>query len=206
MDGWSTVIIRTEAGEAFFNDAVKNGIINISTIEQEPKVFERVVRAAMQKRTSAIEAAGKIEQVFGYLPIRMLRETELLSKVKVEEIMTKHIISVLPDMTISQLVDLIAKQHHMGYPVISKNNEILGVVTIEDAWQYVKEERDKILVSQIIGQKPAIVYVGNTALDALKKMTEYQTGRALVMDNTESQQLLGIITKTDLMHAIIQQS
>ncbi len=206
LDGWSTVIIRTEAGEDFFNDAVKNGIINTSTIEQEPKVFERVVRAAMQKRTSAIEAAGKIEQVFGYLPIRMLRETELLSKVKVEEIMTKHIISVLPDMTISQLVDLIAKQHHMGYPVISKNNEILGVVTIEDAWQYVKEERDKILVSQIIGQKPAIVYVGNTALDALKKMTEYQTGRALVMDNTDSQQLLGIITKTDLMHAIIQQS
>jgi len=120
--------------------------------------------------------------------------------------MTKQIISVLPDMTISQLVDLIAKKHHMGYPVISKDNEILGVVTIEDAWQYIKEERDKIFVNQIIGQKPAIVYVGNTALDALKKMTEYQTGRVLVMDNAESQKLLGIITKTDLMHAIIQQS
>ncbi len=206
MNGWSTVIIRTKVGEDFFDSAVKNGVINIYDMGKKPEVFERVARAATQKRASALEAASKMEQAFGYLPIRMLRETEVLAKVKVEDIMTTRIISVLPDMTISELVDLIAKHHHMGYPVISKENEILGIVTLQDAWQYIKEERDKILVCQIIGQKPAIVYSGSTALDALKKMTEYETGRVLVMDNPCSQKLLGIISKTDLMHALIKQS
>jgi len=97
-----------------------------------------------------------------------------------------------------------AKQHHIGYPVVNENNEVIGLVTFEDAWQYIKEERDKILVSQVLGQKHAVVYTGNTALDALKKMTEYQTGRVLVMDSANPKKLRGIITKTDLMHALIQ--
>ncbi len=205
MDGWSTVIIRTKKGEDFFYDAVENGVINTWVIQHEPKVFERVVRAAMQKRVAALEAASQMEDAYGYLPVRMLRETEALANVRVEEVMTEKVRTVPQDMTISQLVDLMAKQHHIGYPVVNENNEVLGVVTLEDAWQYIKEERDEILVGQVLGQKPAAVCTGSTALDALKKMTEYQTGRVLVMDSANPQKLRGIVTKTDLMHAIIHQ-
>lgn len=204
LDGWSTVIIRTKAGEDFFYNAVADGVINTWGMQHEPQVFERVVKAATQKRTAALDAANKIEEVYGYLPIRMLRETEVLAKVKVEEIMTQNVSTVSQDMTISQLVNLMATQHHLGYPVVNKDNEVIGVVTLEDAWQYVKEERDKILVGQIIGQKPAVVYVGDTALDALKKMTEYQTGRVLVFEVNDPLKLRGIISKSDLMHTIIR--
>ena len=205
MDGWSTVIIRTKKGEDFFYDAVENGVINTWVIQQEPKVFERVIRAAIQKRVSALEAASKIEEAYGYLPIRMLTETELLADVKVEEIMTTKVVAVPQDMKLNQLVDMMAKQHHIGYPVVDKNDEVIGVVTVDDAWQYVKEEWAETSVGQIIGQKPAVVFTGNTALDALRKMNEYQTGRVLVMDSANPKKLKGIITKADLMHALINQ-
>lgn len=205
MDGWSAVIIRTKKGEDFFYDAVENGIVNTWVIQHEPQVFERVVQASMQKRTSAIEAASQVEDAYGYLPIRMLRETALLANIKVEEIMTQRVKTVPYNMTISQLVDLMAKQHHIGYPVVNENNEVVGVITLNDAWQYIKEERDNVLVGQVLGQKPASIFTGSTVLDAFKKMTEYQTGRVLVMDSANPQKLKGIITKTDLMHAVIHQ-
>jgi len=131
MDGWSTVIIRTKKGEDFFYDAVENGVINTWVIEHEPKVYERVVRAAMQKRVSALEQASKVEEAYGYLPVRMLTETELLADFKVEEVMTENVKTVPYDMTVSELVNLMAKQHHIGYPVVNENNEVIGLVTFE---------------------------------------------------------------------------
>jgi coenzyme F420 hydrogenase subunit beta len=203
LEDWSTVIIRTKAGEDFFYDAVENGVINTWVIEQEPNVFERVVRAAMQKRTSALKEAKEMEEAYGYLPVRLLGEISALEKVKAEDIMNKAVKTVPLNMTVSQLLDLMAKQHHIGYPVVSHDGEPVGVVTLEEAAQISKERRAYTLISQIIRRKPATVYAGETALTVYKKMTEYETGRVLVVDHANPKKLLGIITKTDLMHTLI---
>ena len=206
LEEWSTVIIRTKAGEEFFYDAVENGVINTWVIEQEPEVYERVVRAAMQKRTAALQEAKKFEEKFGYLPVLMLRETDdALARFKVEDIMTKNVKTVRENITITELLDLMAKQHHIGYPVVNDNSEPIGVVTLEEASQIEKENRDKTLVSQILRRKPVVVHPGDTALDALKKMSEFETGRVLVMDPADSKKLLGMVTKNDLMHTLIEQ-
>jgi coenzyme F420 hydrogenase subunit beta len=206
LDEWSTVIIRTKAGEEFFYDAVENGIINTWVIEQEPEVYERVVRAAMQKRTSALQEAKKIEEKLGYPPVFMLRETDALAKAKVEDIMTKNVETVNENITIAQLLDLMAKRHHIGYPVVNDEGEPVGVVTIEEACQIDKEKREKTPVSQILRRKPIVVHPGDTALDAFKKMSEFETGRVLVLDPADSKKMLGMVTKSDLMHTLIEQS
>jgi CBS domain-containing protein len=205
LDEWSTVIIRTKAGEEFFFDAVENGVINTWVIEQEPEVYERVVRAAMQKRTSALQEAKKIEEKLGYPPVFMLRETDALAKAKVEDIMTKNVKTVNENITISQLLDLMAKQHHIGYPVLNNEGEPIGVVTLEEACQIGKEKREKTLISQILRRKPIVVHPGDTALDAFKKMSEFETGRVLVLDPADSKKMLGMVTKSDLMHTLIEQ-
>jgi predicted transcriptional regulator len=46
----------------------------------------------------------------------------------------------------------------------------------------------------------------DTALDAFRKMTEYETGRLIVTDPAEPKKIVGIITKSDLMHTMIEQS
>ena len=205
LPDWSTVIIRTKAGEDFFYDAVENGVINTWVIEQEPNVFERVVRAAMQKRTAALKEAKEMEETYGYLPVRLLGETDALAKVKVEDIMTKNVKTVPQNMTISQLLDLMAKQHHIGYPVVNHDGEPVGVVTLEQASRISKEKRTTTLISQIVSRKPVAVYPGETALDAFKKMSAHEIGRVLVVDSADPKKLLGIITKIDLMHTLINQ-
>ncbi len=205
LPDWSTVIIRTKAGEDFFYNAVENHVINTWVIEQEPKVFERVVRAAIQKRTAALKEAKEMEETYGYLPVRLLGETDALAKVKVEDIMTKNVKTVPQNMTISQLLDLMAKQHHIGYPVVNHDGEPVGVVTLEQASRISKEKRTATLVSQIVSRKPVAVYPGETALDAFKKMSAHEIGRVLVVDSADPKKLLGIITKIDLMHTLINQ-
>jgi coenzyme F420 hydrogenase subunit beta len=199
---WSTVIIRTKPGEDFFYNAVENGIINTWVIEQEPKVFERVVVAAMQKRTEALKEAKEMEEVHGYLPVLMLRETDALAHIKIEEIMTKDVKTVPQDMTVSQFLDIVAKHHHIGYPVANEKGEPIGWITLEEAASVAKKKRDETLVGQIARKKLVAAYPDETALDAFKRMSAHETGRVLVFDRANSKKLLGIVTKTDLMHTL----
>jgi predicted transcriptional regulator len=41
-------------------------------------------------------------------------------------------------------------------------------------------------------------------LDDFKRMSENETGRILVFDRENPKKLLGIVTKTDLMHTLIK--
>jgi coenzyme F420 hydrogenase subunit beta len=199
---WSTVIIRTKAGEEFFYDAVKNGAISTWVIEQEPKVFERIVVAAMQKRTAALKEAKEMEEAYGYLPVLLLRETEGLANIKIEEVMAKNIKTVPQDMTVSQFLNFVAIHHHIGYPVTNEKGELIGWATLEEASRVTKKKRDSTPVGQITRRKLVTAYPDETALDAFKRMSENETGRILIFDRANPQKLVGVVTKTDLMHTM----
>jgi len=204
LQDWSTVIIRTKAGEDFVYKAVENGILNTWVIEQEPKVFERIVVAAMQKRTEALKEAKQLEEVYGYLPVLLLRETDALAHIEIEEIMAKNIKTVPQDMTVSRFLDFVAIHHHIGYPVTNEDGDPVGWVTLEEAASVAKKKRDETLVGQIMRRKLVVAYPDETALVAFKKMSENETGRILVFDRANPKKLLGVVTKTDLMHTMTQ--
>lgn len=202
LKDWSTVIIRTKAGEDFFYNAVENGIISTWIIEQEPKVFERIMMAAMQKRAEALKKAMEMEEVYGYLPTLLLRETSDLAQFKVEEIMSKNI-QILPEsMSVNQFLDYVAKHHHIGYPVTNTTGELIGWVTIEEAANVAKKKRAETSLGQIARKTVVAAYPDETALDVFKRMSEHETGRVVVLDRADSRKLLGIVTKADLMHAL----
>ena len=202
LKDWSTVVIRTKVGEDFFYDAVKNGVINTWVIEQEPKVFERIVVAAMQKRTAALKEAKELEKVYGYLPVLMLRETDAMAHIKIDDIMAKNIKTVPQDMKVSQFLSFVAMHHHIGYPVTNEKDEPVGWVTLEEAARVTKKKRDTTLVGQIARKKLVAAYPDETALDAFKRMSEHETGRVLIFDRANPKKLVGVVTKTDLMHTL----
>jgi coenzyme F420 hydrogenase subunit beta len=206
LTDWSVVIIRTKTGEDFFFDAVEKGVINLRAVEEEPKVFERVIGPAIKKRTDALRAASKLEETQGFIPARLLRETDLLAHVKVEEIMTRKVRSVPSNMTVSELLELMATEQHGGYPVTNEKDELVGIVTIEEVSFVDKKKRDQTFVGAIARPNLDVVYPGETALDAYKKMSKQETGRVLVLDPENPQRVIGIVTKADLLHALVNQA
>ncbi len=202
LSDWSTVIIRTKPGEDFFYKALENGVINTWVIEEEPTVIERVIIAAMQKKEAGIKKAKELEKSIGYLPALLLRETDSFACIKIADIMSKNVKTVTQDTTVSQFIDLVAKCHHIGYPLINKNSEPIGWVTIEEASSVEKNKRDETLVSQIARRNLVTAYPDETALDAFKRMSDSETGRVLVVDRADPKKLVGVVTKTDLMRIL----
>jgi coenzyme F420 hydrogenase subunit beta len=202
LNGWSTVIIRTKSGEDFFYDAVEHGVINTGVIEHEPDVFAHTIEAAMQKRKSALKEISEMKAAYVPLPVRPLRELAILSQVKVKDVMTKDVISVSPDITINQFLDFMAKHHHIGYPITDEHGDLVGIVTLEDAAKVMKEKRDKVLIGDVARRELFVAYPEELASEAFKKMSIHEIGRIPVVAQSNPKKLLGILTKTDLMHTL----
>jgi coenzyme F420 hydrogenase subunit beta len=206
MKEWSIVIIRTKKGEDFFNNAVHNGAINIRNIEKEPEVFEQLIVAALQKRTAGLITASKLEKKLTFVPVRLLREMDLLADVKIEEVMTKEVITVPSTMAVSELLTLMSTKNYIGYPVINEKQEFVGIVTMEEVTKVDKTARGKTKIGNIARQNIEVCYPFETALDAFRKMRQHETGRILIIDPANPKNLLGIVTKRDLMHALTKQA
>jgi CIC family chloride channel protein len=165
--------------------------------------MERVMVAAMQKRTNALREAKEMEEVYGFLPVLLLRESDALAQIKVKEIMAKNIKTVPHDITVSQFLNLVAKYHHIAYPVMNEKGEPTGIATLEEASKVEQNKRKDTLVSHITRREHVVAYPEETALDAFKKMSAHEVGRVLVLDPADPKKLLGMVTKTDLMHILI---
>jgi coenzyme F420 hydrogenase subunit beta len=202
LQDWSTVILRTKSGEDFFYEAVEKGVLSIQPIEAESEVFEGVLRAAMQKRTSGLRKTREFEKAYGFMPAQLLRESEALARVKVEDIMTKNVMTVPKDMTVNQLLSLMAKKHHIGYPVVDEKGEPVGLATLEEASRVEKKKRQQTRVEQVMRRNLVAAYPGETGLDVFRKMSTNETGRVVVLDRAKGNELLGIVTKIDLIDAL----
>jgi coenzyme F420 hydrogenase subunit beta len=207
LEGWSTMIIRTKVGEDFIIDAVAKGVLSIQSIEAEPQVYERVVRAALQKRTAGLKKAQELEKnyEFTFVSTIPLRETDALAKFKVADIMTKDVSTISKDSTINDLLDCMTREHHIGYPVVNSKSEPIGMVTLEEASAIDKSKRGEVRVEQVMRKDVVTGSPDETGLDVLKKMEMYEAGRVLIVDPKDESKLLGILTKTDLMHALLKQ-
>jgi len=96
------------------------------------------------------------------------------------------------------------QHHHMGYPVMNSLNELIGVITFEDVSRIPKEKRDEIFVGEIANKNLIVVHPRDSILEAFEKMNLHNVGRILVVNPENPKKLVGIITRTDILKALIK--
>ncbi len=202
---WSTVIIRTQAGEDFFYSAVEAGVINTGVIELEPDAFAHVIETAVQKKRTALKELSDMKEAYVPVPVRPLKEIAVLSQFKVNDIMTKKLETVSPDFSVSQFLDFMAKYHHTGYPVVDENGNFVGIVALDDVVKVEKEKRGEVLIRDIVQKNPVSICPEELALDAFKKMRIHNLDRMAVVDKDNPKKIVGVLTKTDLQHILSDQ-
>ncbi|WP_050033271.1 CBS domain-containing protein [Halorubrum halophilum] len=120
--------------------------------------------------------------------------------VTVSDVMTRRedLHTVTEDTSVAELVSRMFEERHTGYPVVQGGN-LVGMVTLEDARSVREVERDAYNVGDVM--ETDIVGVGPEAdaMTALQTMQENGVGRLPVVDRNE--ELVGIISRTDLMTA-----
>lgn len=124
-----------------------------------------------------------------------------LEGMPVREIMTREVVSVQPDMTISQLVhDYFLRYTYGGFPVMA-DGRVLGVVSIAGVREVPRQEQDFRKVAEVMEPvSEQVVIAGEVSLaEALRRMTQADQDRLLVM---EGDHMVGLITKTSLLRFV----
>ncbi len=121
--------------------------------------------------------------------------------VKVKDVMTpkEKLDTVDPEINVEQLLEHMFEQRHTGYPVI-KDNEIQGIVTLDDASDIKQIEREVYTVSDIMTKDLKTVDSEMDAMEAFNTLQKSDIGRLVVTD--KNQNLKGLISRTDIMKAL----
>jgi len=125
---------------------------------------------------------------------KMTLVENVLKRIKIKEIMTPNPVVVTPDTTVGEVIELMFRYKHLGYPVV-ENGMLIGIVTLDDV---AKASRDA-LVSEVMSRDIVTVSPDDSAFDAFKIMNEYRIGRIPVVENGI---VVGIISRTDLMRVL----
>jgi len=209
LEEWSTVIVRTETGEKLFDDALKNGVIRVRSTD-EPDSFARLMLVATQKKKSALgeitkrgKAGLPVPPSARRLTQLMPRELRLLSSFHVNDIMSRDVLTLKPTTTVEEVLNIMTKHHHMGYPILNNKDQLVGIVTFDDIAKVPQTKRNTTQVGKIAHRKLITSLPSDSLLDAYKKMIEKEIGRVLIVDPADPKKLLGIITRTDIMHVFM---
>lgn len=134
-------------------------------------------------------------------------EEAVVISVTLEGILVKDVMSglpdviyVLPDWTLNQLVDVMFKTKHMGYPVQQNHTSpVLGVITFSDLRRIPESERDTIRVKDVMTGDVIAIEPDADAFDAFKLIMSNNVGRLIVIDQGK---IVGIVSRTDLIRSI----
>ena len=120
--------------------------------------------------------------------------------VTVRDVMTPatEVETVSPDRSVADLVELMFRQRHTGYPVMD-DGTLVGLVTLEDAREVDPVERDAFLVEDIMSTDLQTIAPEDDAMTAFVEMQRNGIGRLLVVDDED--RLVGLVTRSDLLTA-----
>ena len=122
-----------------------------------------------------------------------------LEGIKVSDVMTPtpNVVYIPPDWTISQLVEVMFRFKHMGYPVQEDlSGPPLGIITFHDVRKVQEELHDTVRVKEVMSKDIISVEPDINAYHALQIIAKNQIGRLLVIQDNK---IKGIITMKDIM-------
>jgi Zn-dependent protease/CBS domain-containing protein len=122
-----------------------------------------------------------------------------LEGITVADVMTSvpDVIYIPPDWTLSQLVDVMFRFKHMGYPVQEELDRApQGVITFHDVQKVPKKQHDEVKVKDVMSKKIISVNPQINAYNALHILAKNRISRLLVISNNR---IKGIITMKDIL-------
>jgi len=121
-----------------------------------------------------------------------------LEGISVRNIMSSQVRSIAPEMTLEELKELMFREKHRGYPVMS-GEALEGIVTLTDLQKVPEADRAITRVDKVMARKLYLIGPEEEASTAMKIMNEMQIRRLPVIDEGR---LVGILSREDLVRAI----
>jgi len=134
---------------------------------------------------------------------RFTRAQELVYELKVSEVMTRQVITVRPENSMSQLRRILKENFISGTPVVNGNRHMVGVVSIEDFINWLNSGEDDAKIEEKMSRDVKTICADEPLVHAVSRFKEFGFGRLPVIER-ETGDLVGIITKGDIIKGILK--
>jgi CBS domain-containing protein/anti-sigma regulatory factor (Ser/Thr protein kinase) len=131
---------------------------------------------------------------------QITRIEELAYDLKIGEVMTKDVKTVLPEMPMHTVLERLRQDRISGAPVVV-NGELLGIVSLEDLIRSMCENDLNAPIQKYMTRNVISVNSFDPVVEALEKFTRLNIGRLPVIG--EDGKLVGIITKGDITRGML---
>ena len=133
---------------------------------------------------------------------KFTKTRELIYELKVNQVMTKNIITVKPDMMMHHLRHILRANNISGTPVI-KNNKLIGIISIEDFIKWLISGKPNCSIDKKMTRNIKTVFNDSALVEAVSKFNKFHFGRLPVVSR-KGKKLLGIITKGDIIEGLLK--
>jgi H+/Cl- antiporter ClcA/predicted transcriptional regulator len=128
---------------------------------------------------------------------------DLLDQILVREFATRNVVALQAGETVARVRDWLAKvssdSHHQGFPVLDANRVLVGVLTHADIMG--ADVGPSAHLRDLVQRPPKFVYEDTSVRQAAEHMANHDIGRLPVMSRENPPQLVGILTRSDVVNA-----
>lgn len=130
------------------------------------------------------------------------RVEELGYELKISQVMTSNVVTVSPDASILEALDVF-KQHRISGAPVMVDDELIGIISTEDLIRALRDGRIDRSVSAYMTKDLITVKAIDKVVEALKVFSKTKVGRLLVVD--ENNKLVGLLTKGDITNGLLNE-
>jgi len=133
---------------------------------------------------------------------RITKIQELVYELKVNQVMTKKVVTVEPEMNVSELREILRINRISGVPVTEKD-ELVGLISFEDFIKWLASGQNDCPIAEKMSRKVETIFEDSPLLEAVSKFDRFRFGRFPVIGRKD-EKLVGIITKGDIVEGLLK--
>ncbi|HTV84259.1 MAG TPA: chloride channel protein [Dyella sp.] len=128
---------------------------------------------------------------------------DYLDQIYVRDACSRNVVSLRAEQTVTEVRQWLACEQaaakHQGFPVVSDNGELMGVITRRCVYDVSLGQDTRI--GSLIQRPPLVVREDHTLREAADHMVESGVGRLIVVSTQMPHRMVGIVTRGDLLCA-----
>jgi CBS domain-containing protein/anti-sigma regulatory factor (Ser/Thr protein kinase) len=134
-------------------------------------------------------------------PTELTVVQELVYELKVDQVMTRDVITCCPDQTMAELKEVLRVNHISGVPIV-QDGQMVGMVSVENLIKALEQGEADHPIREKMTRGVQAVRADDSLAGAVSLFARYRYGRFPVVDGEG--RLVGILTQGDIVRALLK--
>lgn len=128
------------------------------------------------------------------------KDRQVLSLIDIKKVIEKDLLTIHPDATIEELVELVKNSKRNIFPVVDQQRKLLGIITLDDIREIMFDEdlRKKVKVSSVMHDPPNHISSKENMQSVMNKFEVTGAWNLPVIDDNK---YVGIVSKSRIFNA-----